>query len=67
MEVFRFNIIPTEEFEKREKFRLEEALCDQCGTALEFSYQQLEEHFVLQEDSQCPHCNQQKQSRHRVH
>lgn len=67
MEIFRFNIMPTEEFEKREKFRQDESLCQQCGAALEFSYQQLSSHSVLQEDSQCPHCSHQKQSRHRVH
>lgn len=68
MEIFRFNIIPTEEFMKREAFRQSVQNCSQCGKHLEFNYQQLKEESVLQEDSKCSHCAHEPEStRHRVH
>ncbi|WII71649.1 hypothetical protein QJS83_14365 [Bdellovibrio sp. 22V] len=68
MEVFRFNIIPTEEFNKREDFRKAINNCEICGSALEFSYQQLSEFAVLKEDAQCPCCDFIKEAtNHRVH
>lgn len=68
MEVFRFNIIPTEEFIKRETFRQAINNCQQCGTALEFSYKQMSEHHVLSEEASCPCCAlKQEAQNHRVH
>ena len=67
MEVFKFTIIPTEEYEKREQFRHVMSKCSECRNALEFSYQQDEQFAVLQEDSHCPNCAHQPEStRHRV-
>nr|BFD59914.1 hypothetical protein CKG001_20210 [Bdellovibrio sp. CKG001]BFD67200.1 hypothetical protein HAGR004_22220 [Bdellovibrio sp. HAGR004] len=68
MEVFRFNILPTEEFLKRESFRQAINNCEQCGTALEFSYKQMTEHAVLSEEASCPCCEQKQEARHhRIH
>lgn len=68
MEVFKFNIIPTEEYNKREDYRKAINNCDICGGALEFSYNQMSEFAVLQEDAKCPCCSSEKEStRHRVH
>lgn len=67
MEVFRFNIIPTEEYNKRENFRTSVNNCDICGGALEFSYRQMEDIAVLQEESKCPCCDSEKEpTRHRI-
>lgn len=67
MEVFRFSIISTEEFERREDFRKSISCCPQCNNALEFSYQQDSQFAVLQEESNCPFCLYKPEvSRHRV-
>ena len=67
MEVFKFNIIPTEEFNKREAFRKAINNCEACGTALEFSYKQLNEFAVLSEEASCPCCALIKEENHLVH
>nr|WP_295902421.1 hypothetical protein [uncultured Bdellovibrio sp.] len=68
MEVFRFNIIPTEEFNKREDFRKAVNNCEICGAALEFSYKQENAFAVLQEEAKCSCCDSEKEpTRHRVH
>ncbi|KYG60855.1 hypothetical protein [Bdellovibrio bacteriovorus] len=68
MEIFKFNILPTEEFNKREDYRKAVNNCDICGGALEFSYEQAAEFHVLQEKAQCPCCSSEKEPRnHRVH
>jgi hypothetical protein len=67
MEVFRFNIISNEEFEKREGFRKSISECPQCDHALEFSYQQDSQFAVLQEEANCPFCLYKPEARrHRV-
>lgn len=68
MEVFRFNIIPTEEFMKREQFRQSVNNCKSCGAAMEFKYQQIYSMDLLQEEAQCPCCRTEKESsQHRIH
>lgn len=68
MEIFKFNIIPTDEFIKRESFRNSVNNCDLCSAPLEFNYRQLAEHAVLQEEAKCPVCaKEHSPTQHRVH
>ncbi|XGC79588.1 hypothetical protein ACES2L_09645 [Bdellovibrio bacteriovorus] len=67
MEVFKFNIIPTEEFLKRENFRMSVQNCELCGGPMEFDYQQSKEDAVIQENGKCQVCaHERKSSLHRV-
>lgn len=68
MEVFRFNIIPTEEFIKREQFRQLMNNCKTCGNAKEFKYHQIYSMDLLQEEATCPAClTDTESSHHRIH
>jgi predicted Zn-dependent protease len=56
MEIFRFNILPLEEIEKREAFKEAVNNCPHCGSVMQFS---VEIDFLtnrLQEDSFCQSC-----------
>lgn len=68
MGVFKFNIIPTEEFIKRESFKQAVNNCELCGAPVEFSYRQDSEICVLAEEAKCPVCAKEREtSHHRVH
>jgi hypothetical protein len=67
MEVFKFNILPTDEFIKRESFRQAVNNCELCGGPREFNYRQLAEHNVLQEESKCTVCAKEHEpTQHRI-
>jgi len=68
MEIFKFNIIPTEEFIKRESFRNTINNCDLCNAPLEFNDRQLANHADLQEQTKCPVvAKEPSPTPHRVH
>ncbi|HEX7673669.1 MAG TPA: hypothetical protein VF412_05835 [Bdellovibrio sp.] len=68
MEVFKFNIIPTDEFIKRESFKQSVNNCELCHGPLEFNYRQDSEISVLQEEAKCTVCLKEKETAcHRVH
>lgn len=57
MEIFRFNILPLEEVERREAFKEAVNNCPHCGHLLQF---QVEIDFLtnsLEEQSHCPSCS----------
>jgi len=59
MEVFRFNILPLEEVERREAFKEAVNNCPYCYSPMKF---QVEIDFlsnVITEDCHCPQCGQQ--------
>lgn len=56
MEVFRFNILTDEEYQKREEFKNHMSLCPDCHHELEFTYQQDATYAVLEESASCPFC-----------
>lgn len=68
MEVFKFNIISTEEFIKRESFKNTVNNCELCCAPVEFSYRQDTACSVLQEEAKCPACAKERDlAHHRVH
>lgn len=68
MEVFKFNIIPTEEFIKREQFRKSVNNCKNCGAAMEFKYNHMHSMNLIQEGAQCPCCPSKKEvQQHLIH
>jgi len=56
MEIFRFNILPMEDIERREAFVEAVNNCPHCGTSLEFEVEIYETEHQLKEDGHCPSC-----------
>ena len=54
MEIFRFNILPDEEFSKRELFKHSLMNCQVCGGDLKFEHNK--EASTMNEAAQCPCC-----------
>ncbi len=57
MEIFRFNILPMEEIERREAFMEAVNNCPHCGEALEFQVEIYESENRLKEAGHCPSCS----------
>ena len=62
MEIFRFNILPLEEVEKREAFKAKVNKCPACEATLQFNVEIDFLTNVLKEDCFCPGCNSQIRS-----
>lgn len=56
MEIFRFNILPLEEVERRQAFKEAVNNCPHCGQILQFQVQIDLETNLLQEDCHCNAC-----------
>lgn len=67
MEIMRFNILPDDEYCKREIFKQSILNCQLCGSDLEFTYETTAPHEI-HEEARCPSCciSMKKQS-HGVH
>ena len=59
MEIFRFNILPLEEVEKREAFKAAVNKCPYCETTLQFNVEIDFMQNAIKEECFCPQCNQQ--------
>jgi hypothetical protein len=57
MEIFRFNILPMADIERREAFKEAVNNCPHCGAALEFQVEIYERENRLKEDGHCPSCS----------
>ena len=57
MEIFRFNIIPQKEIEKREAFKNSIARCPICKSNLSFAYEQDYLNNVIIEKCHCESCD----------
>lgn len=62
MEIFRFNILPLEEVEKREAFKASVNKCPNCQADLQFNVEIDFTENRLKEDCFCPHCNHEVRS-----
>lgn len=68
MEIFRFNILPDEEFTQREMFKMSVLNCQVCGTDLKFKHHFEEKLNRVQEEGHCAICCvQMKPTQHPVH
>ena len=59
MEVFKFNILPMEETEKREAFKEAVNNCPICCKRMEFKYEADFLSNTILEDAHCPECQLQ--------
>lgn len=59
MEIFRFNILPLEEVERREAFKEAINNCPHCGAALEFRVEIDLASNLLKEEGHCKACEAQ--------
>lgn len=66
MEIFRFNILPDEEFTKREIFKQSLLNCQLCGSELQFEHKI--ESQQVHEEGHCPSCRiRMKKQTHNLH
>jgi hypothetical protein len=58
MTIFKFNIMPIEEIERREAFKKAVNNCPYCQAPLNFQVEQDRTNHTVQEQAQCVHCTQ---------
>lgn len=56
MEIFRFNILPEDEINAKEAFKMSLLNCQVCGTDLNFTHSFHAEFNKIQEEGHCPIC-----------
>lgn len=62
MEIFRFNIVPDEEFTARELFKRSILNCQICGEDLQFDHKKQNVSATVKEEAHCPSCHIQLKS-----